>query len=352
MQTLQFLVLNLLIFFSSASVAQTDNFDHRYSQYTKNKAPGFHIVVMKEGVLLKDTSYGYAFRDEKKKITNTTKFRIASNTKAFTAAATLLLEQEGKLDPEEKVRKYIPELPQEFKELKIKHLIHHTSGLPEYDGLCEHKESTKKVVTNSDILNWLIQNPKLSFKPGSTFSYSNTGYNLLASVIERITKTTFPTFIQERFFNPLKMNDATFFSPDSEKTMKDRARGYNSWPWFELKDRDSCNYTYGEDGIYLSSSDYTKWARALSEEKVFSPTFQKKLFQTEKTDEGKLNSYTYGWFLNETDFGQALVHGGSWVGFKSQVRYYPAKKIWIFVFSNYTDIPLRDIMDRAIQHYL
>jgi CubicO group peptidase (beta-lactamase class C family) len=328
---------------SHTSPQSTENFDEKYSKLTDSKAPGFQILVIKNENVLRDSAFGYANLKNEKVITSKTRFRLASNTKAFTAAAALLLEQDGLLNVNDTLGKFFPDFPAELQAIKVKHLIFHTSGLPDYGVLCERKEATEKVVNNKVILKWLIENPKLSFKPGSTFAYSNTGYIVLATVIERIAKMSFPDFIQTRFFDPLKMRDATFAPQEN------RAFGYGPSPWYEPMDKDSCNYTYGDDGIFANTGDYSKWALAISEGRIFKPKFQKKIFESGKTDSGKAINYSYGWALIETDKGSAIAHSGSWVGFKSYARYYPAQNVWILLLSNYASVPTKEIVDHVVQ---
>lgn len=293
--------------------------------------PGYAMVILKRDGKMKKSFEGYADIKKKIKITSETKFRLASLTKAFTAMSILLLEQEGKIQPDDKVTKFLPELSPLVKDIRIKHLVHHTSGLPYFGELC-HRGKFKSPVTNKEVLNWLKGQKTTVYPPGSKYEYSNTGYVVLAEVVSRISAKSFPEFVEQKIFLPLDMKNSTFITFDNESRIA-KAHAYPD-------EEDSCNYTWGEDGIYTTLDDYIKWTRAITTNILLKEKFRRKIFQAD-------GSYSYGWTQEKTPYGSALSHYGWWAGFRTHARYYGQDGIWIIVLSNYRYIPMEEIIKSA-----
>lgn len=300
-------------------------------EHTTKNGPGYQLMVIQNDQVIQNSSFGLADIKHNVPITEHTRFRLASNTKAFTGAAISFLEDEGRLKSTDTIGKYFPEFPKELKQITVKQLLEHKSGLPAYGELCVVTNKLQTIVTNDDVLKWLVKNPKLNFKPGEKFEYSNTGYMLLASLVERVTKKTFHDYISEKIFKPLGMTDSFFTTTETEKKPA-VAKGYGSYPQFEPRAINSCNYTYGEDGIYTNIIDYSKWALFNSHGKIF----QKKL----KDD------YSYGWSVTDSNKHKIFAHSGSWMGFRTYARFYPKEKIWILILGNYPDVPFYEMCER------
>lgn len=301
-------------------------------EHTTNNGPGYQLMVIQDEKVIHTSSFGLADIKNKIPITEKTRFRLASLTKSFTGAAILMLEEKGLIKHNDPIGKYFPEFPDEFKKITIAQLVDHKSGLPEYGSNCEVAEKLKSIVTNNVILKWLEKQKKLNFRPGEKYEYNNTGYLILGSLVERVTKKSFPEYISEEIFKPLGMKESFFTTPESEK-FPDVAKGYGSYPTFELRKKNSCNYTYGEDGIYTNIEDLAKWALYNSKGKVF----QEKLKDT---------TYSYGWAVVEINKRKVFAHSGSWMGFRTYARFYPDKNVWILMLGNYTDLPYGEMSDR------
>jgi len=305
---------------------ESKTFDGRYALMTTEKRPGFQVMILKDGKVIRNSSFGFADKEKKIQISESTQFRLASNSKAFTALAAFLLEQDGKIQRDRSIRNYLTELPEAFEKITVRNLIEHTSGLPDHGVLCEL--SGKNYLTNQSVLEWLKKNTILKFTPGSKFEYSNTGHIVLASLVEKVAKKPFPEFVKERIFTPLEMRDSFYITQNNDGLSPNQAKGYGNWPDLPLKKENTCNYTYGEDGIYTNMIDYAKWARYIQ---VMFPKFS------------ATQDYVYGW----SKFDKGYSHSGSWMGFRTQARFYIDKNAWILILGNFSDLPVKDIVIEA-----
>lgn len=311
--------------------------DAKYSSY--KHSPGVAVVVYKNQTLIHKATFGFADLKKKKKIKDFSNFNLASNSKQFTAGLALLLEQENKLKPSDVISKFIPEFAAKYPNVKVEDLVHHTSGLPSYMKLCEEMDK----VRNDDIVSFL-KNKEPLFSPGQKFEYSNSGYVILSEIIQRIEKKSFRSVLQQKIFQPLKMDHSDVRDESSEHQIKGRVTGYDEWPWFQENDEGPCNYNYGDGGVYTSLKDYPKWLRALFDESLFREVFRKKIFESTLTASGDQTNYSYGWIVDKFDDRPALIHSGSWQGFRSRVVLLPEEKIWITAFSNYSPFPVKDLV--------
>ena len=264
------------LLFLSISTANAFEFEKRFAAYEKQVGPGLAVLVIKDGKTIFSKGYGWASLGKgKQKISPTTNFNLASNSKQFTAFALLSLEQKGLISIDDKVSKYIPELPSYMSGVRVKHLVFHTSGAPDYMDVCE----TKKQIVNADVISFLGTKSKLDFETGTKHEYSNTGYVLLSEVLSRAAKKPFPEVLKTEIFEKLGMKETTVISVESERKILNRSLGIGEWPFFEPKDDHSCNYVFGDGGIYTSLNDYAKWALALENSKLLSPEFHARIFE-------------------------------------------------------------------------
>lgn len=323
--------------------------DSKYEVYSRKHSPGMAVMILKDGNLLEAKGFGYAKMPPQLPIDGSTNFQLASNTKAFTAAAILLLEQDGRISENDLVSKFIPELPSGMKTITIFHLLHHLAGLPEYgDALCSETPGTS--ASNEDVVNFL-KTQQLHFPPGRQFEYSNTGYVLLAEVLHRMTQKSYPEVMKERIFDPLSMSQSRVYTQETATRIPNRAISYGSWPWFNEYEFDSCNTLFGEGGIYTSAEDYAKWARSLENGTLFQPEYQAKIWAAVKTNDGKTVPYGYGWGIEEYNGEPMIAHAGLWLGARSLAGYFPRRHLWIAISANFLDVPMDDVLDDYFQAY-
>ncbi len=252
----KYFLLFLLAHFSLLSFAQdnrSDQFDSLFtSLHTKNSFNG-NVLIAEEGKVIFEKSYGYANEETKQKLNSESIFELASVSKQFTAMAILLLQKQGKLNFDDDMTKFLPEMSH-YEGITIRNLVHHTGGLPDYMEIFEEHWDKSKFVVNVDIVNEFARlKPAIIFKPNEKFEYSNTGYSLLGLIIERASGQSFEDYLKENIFKPLKM-DKTFVyrSRYKPQVVENYALGYVTDSLGRKVLTDSFGkdfYTYYLDGI-------------------------------------------------------------------------------------------------------
>src|ERR1700722_11910879 len=233
--------------------------DQLCEPWDKPDSPGCAVAVMKDGRIVHERGYGMADLEHDAKITPTSVFHVASISKQFTAAAVLLLAQEGKLSPDDEARRYLPELPDFGVPITLRHLLHHTSGLRdqwELVSLAGWRYSLD-LITDADVLSVVSRQRELNFPPGSEYLYSNTGYTLLAQIVKHVSGQTFRELTTERLFRPLAMH-RTHFRDNHAEIVPDIAYGYEkTGDHFELS---IPNFdTVGATSLLTTVEDLALW---------------------------------------------------------------------------------------------
>lgn len=333
---------------SSSMHATEGKYLPRLELYTSQNGPGLAYAVLKDGKAIESGAAGFADRASGTLNAQNSLFNIASNSKQFTAMAIMLLEQAGKVSLDDPVRKFIPELPDYAKDLKIKHLVYHTSGLPDYMSICMADGAP---VTNRSVVDFLKKESKLDFPSGTRFGYSNTGYVVLSEVVQRASGVTFPEFVQREIFDKLGMAETRVVKAGDKRPYPNQSFGYGEWPFFDLMNEEPCDYILGDGGIYTSVQDYQKWLMALSKPGFLPKASLGKLFTAGTLNSGEAVPYAYGWVIDKFNGNPRVWHNGSWTGYKSFTAYIPAKGIWVMVLSNYVNMPVEGIAeDLLVKH--
>ena len=264
---------------SQSLPSQQQKVDALFKKYNNSKTPGIAVSVIKDGNIIYQKGFGMANLEYGTPITEKTKFHVASLSKQFTAFMILKLQDEGLLSINDDVRKYISELPNYGKTITIKHLLTHSSGLREQWRLLEMAGWRLDDVIKTDQIFKLIKNQKeLNFSPGDRFSYCNSGFTLLAIIVERLTKTSFANYAKQTIFKPLQMNDS-FFYDDHEELVSNRAYSYKKVNKKLKKSR--LNFaTVGPTSLFTTTEDMGKWAinfqkMTIGNKKIFQSMRQK-----------------------------------------------------------------------------
>jgi CubicO group peptidase (beta-lactamase class C family) len=293
--------------------------------------PGASVLVLRDGEPLVRASYGLADLEAHVPATATTNYRLASVSKQFTAASILLLAEDGRLELDDRVRKWLPSLPKAAERVSIRHLLTHTSGLIDYEDVIP--ETFKPQLHDADVLRLLESQDRTYFAPGSAYRYSNSGYALLALIVERASGKTFATFLRERIFQPLGMSNTVAFE-EGISTVSTRAFGYtqDQGRWGRT-DQSQTSAVLGDGGIYSSIDDLAKWDAALYDGRLLRPTSLQAAFKpATRTDDPEVE-YGFGWRIT----GETLWHSGETTGFRNVIVRYPKKKLTVVVLTNRND---------------
>lgn len=294
--------------------------------------PSASFIVIKDGKIQGCQSFGYADLENKITANCETNYRLASVTKQFTAMGILILIDQGKLNYSTKMTEVIPEFPEYGNEVTIKNLLSHRSGLQPYNKL--YPNDSKKQLVDKDVLSLLIKQDSLLFPANTKYRYSNSGYAVLAMIIERVSGKTFQDFMAEEIFKKLGMTNSTVYSKDVQ--IKNRAYGYKfNDSIFENRDQSTWSTILGDGGIYSSVSDYAIWDKSLYNETLVKSDLINDAFsnwgENGKTD-GK--GYGFGWQIDIKNGKKYLIHGGSTSGFINTTLRIPSEKITVVIYTN------------------
>ena len=313
--------------------------DRAFEKFTKAyvaPAPGCAAAVSLNGEVVFEKAFGLADLEHNVPNTTQTIFESGSVAKQFTAAAIVLLQQDGKLSLEDPVRKYIPELPDYGSPLTIRHLLNHTAGLRDWGtvlGLTGAGRGDR--VINQDLaLDVITHQRALDFTPGSEYSYSNSGYNLAAIIVERVSKQKFPAFVEERLFKPVGMKNSSW-RDDYQRIVPGRAHAYSrqgNGPW--RLNMPFMN-VYGNGGMLTTVGDWMKWNRMLDSQSLGASLVTALETQGVLNDRRKI-AYALGLTVATYKGLKDVSHGGSTAGYQTFLARYPNNKVSVGVMCNGT----------------
>jgi len=290
--------------------------------------PGAAVLVLRDGQPVVRASYGLADLEAHTPATPETNYRLASVTKQFTAACILLLAEDGRITLDDRGRKWLPSLPKAAETVTIRHLLTHTSGLIDYEDVVP--EIFAAQLHDADVLRLLETQDRTYFRPGTGYRYSNSGYALLALIVQRASGKTFATFLRERIFQPLGMHNTVAYE-EGISTVNNRAFGYTeeAGRW-NRTDQDQTNAVLGDGGIYSSIDDLGKWDAALYDGRLLHPSSLRAAFTpATHTDDPEIE-YGYGWRIT----GETLWHSGETRGFRNVIVRYPKRHMTVVVLTN------------------
>jgi len=333
------LVYIAAIFFASckpsALLIKERKVDAILAAYNSNKNPGASVLVYQNDKILFQKGYGVKSAEGNDKITPTTNFRLASLTKQFTAMSVLLLVKNKKISLEDPLTKYFSSFPSYGKKIKIKHLLTHTSGLIDYEDLMPPNQVEQLHDTNC--LQLMFLTDSLYFSAGTKYKYSNTGYAILALIVERVSGQSFASFLKENIFKPLDMKNTLAYEAD-KSVISDRAYGntFENDTWTQT-DQSLTSAVLGDGGIYTNTIDMTKWVKALWDYKLLPLAMQKEAWSRKKTENGTLINYGYGWEVEEYNNKTHPHHNGSSIGFRNHILLFPDQKLMVLLLTNRND---------------
>jgi CubicO group peptidase (beta-lactamase class C family) len=306
--------------------------DYVKAEMNKQHIPGLALVVVKNGHVDKSAAYGLANVELNVPVRTDTIFQIQSITKTFTASAVMLLVEEGKIGLDDKITKHLDNLPESWKEITVRHLLSHTSGIKDF--INEPTVDMRKDIQPEDVIESLRKLP-LNFQPGEKYAYSNTGYHLLAMIIRKVTGQYWGEFLKERILDPLEMNNTRVISLASIIT--NRAAGY-LWENGELRNGRFIAPTilaYAGGGLRSTVLDLAKWDAALYTEKILKRSTLDQMWTPMKLNDGSNSSYGLGWGVTNYHGHRLISHTGSHMtGFKTALARFVDDKLTVIVFTN------------------
>jgi CubicO group peptidase (beta-lactamase class C family) len=313
--------------------------DRAFEKVTKAyvaPAPGCAAAVSLNGDVVFEKAFGLADLEHNVPNTTQTIFESGSVAKQFTAAALVLLQQDGKLSIDDPVRKYIPELPDYGSPLTIRHLLNHTSGLRDWGTVMSLTGAGRgeRVISQDLALDVITHQRALDFTPGSEYSYSNSGYNLSAIIVERVSKQKFPAFVEERLFKPLGMKSSSW-RDDYQRVVPGRAQAYSrsgNGPW--RLNMPFMN-VYGNGGMLTTVGDWMKWNAMLDSQSLGAPLVNA-LETRGVLNDGRKIAYALGLEVNTYKGLKDVSHGGATAGYQTFLARYPDNKVSVGVMCNGT----------------
>lgn len=315
---------------------------------TEVEVNGFNgnVLAAKSGNIIYQKSFGYRNYYTKELLNNQSVFDLASISKQFTAAGILLLKDRAQLTLDDSLRKYFPPLP--YNNITIKHLLTHTSGLPDYIDIMEQKWDKTKIAYNNNVIAVMAKEKvPCHFTPGEKWEYCNTGYMLLASIIEIVSGKSYNDFMNENIFQPLGMTNTRGYNTrrSKQEQLSNYALGFiysDSLQAFVIPDSvakyDVVRYLDGVQGdgtINSTTGDLYKWDRALTSHSLLNETTQKEMLSGQYPIFGGYAHYGYGIMINNNDpLGLSISHSGTWPGYKHYMVRYIDSDITIIILTN------------------
>jgi CubicO group peptidase (beta-lactamase class C family) len=303
--------------------------DYVAAEMEKQHIPGLSLAVLKNGQIIHAKGYGFANVEHQVPVTPETIFQSGSVGKQFTATAVMMLVEDGKLSLDDKISKYLPDSPESWKPITVRHLLTHTAGTTDYPDDFDFRRD----YTEDELLKRAAVIP-LAFQPGEKFQYSNLGYAMLGILISKVTGKFYGDFLQERIFKPLGMNTARIIN--EADIIPKRAAGYRLVKG-ELKNQEWVSPTVNttaDGSLYLTVLDMAKWDAALYTERLLKKSSITQMWTPLKLNDGKTHNYGFGWGFSEVRGHHIIEHGGAWQGFKSFIARYVDDKLTVIVFVN------------------
>ncbi|MGJ7904377.1 serine hydrolase domain-containing protein [Lysobacter sp. 1R34A] len=318
---------------SDRDLARSERVDALMRDYTGD-GPGASLLVLHDGRPIVRRGYGRAVVEDGTAATPRTNYRLASVSKQFTAAAVLLLAEDGKLGLDDPIKRWLPSLPKAADAITIRQLLSHTSGLIDYEDVMPPEfDDRDRQMHDRDVLRVLEGQDRTYFAPGQAYRYSNSGYALLALTVEKASGRSFAGFLRERIFLPLGMRDTVAYERGVSEVAH-RAYGYSfeSGRWTRT-DQSPTSAVLGDGGIYSSIDDLARWDAAWYDDRLLSGASRHLAFSAHTPTDLAEVAYGYGWRIT----GETLWHSGESIGFRNVIVRYPQRRLSVVLLSNRND---------------
>ena len=313
------------------------------TQMQRLHIPGVSLAIVRDGRVIKAQGYGFANLELKAPATKETVYEIGSNTKQFTAAAIMMLVEEGKIHLDDSITKYFPEAPEAWRSITIRHLLTHTSGIqnhvavPHWLDVFKTNLAYETAPARDELLKMFFKLP-LEFQPGETWAYDNTGYYLLGIVIEKASGKSYWQFLDERIFKPLRMNATR--NTDPQPIVPNRASGYE-WKNDHFENRPVLLpvIAFSAGSLLSTAEDMAKWDAALYAEKLLKKSSLDQIWTAAATNDKAPMPFNcgFGWFVDSYHGHRLVQHSGGTPGFSSLIYRFIDDKLTIIILTNHSD---------------
>jgi CubicO group peptidase (beta-lactamase class C family) len=322
--------------------------DSLFAAFNHPDRPGASLMVIRTGKILLAKGYGMANIEARQLATPSTNYRLASVTKQFTATAVMILADRKKLRFDNVLTDFFPDFPAYGKKITVRNLLQHTSGLIEYENAMP--ETTTVQLLDKDVLALMKKQDSTYFEPGTKYLYSNSGYALLALIVEKQSGMTFAKFLNRNIFKPLKM-DATVAFENGISKVENRAYGYSPADSlhpgiFKQTDQSMTSAVLGDGGIYSSVMDLAKWDKALYNASLVRKKTQLMAFTPNILPDGTNSEYGFGWRISDYRGKLCHHHSGSTIGFRNEIQRFPQQKTTVIILTNRDNAVPKEIAEK------
>ncbi len=346
----------LMVCAGMASAAEPSRVASIFARLAAGNSPGVAVLVRKDDQTIVQRGYGVRDLRTLAPIDARTNFRLASFTKQFTAMAVMLLVHDGKLRYDDRLTRILPDFPEYGRAIAVRHLLTHTSGLPDYEELMGGGPWTEaRQIRDDEVLDLLKRQPAPIFAAGTSWAYSNSGYVVLGLIVAKVSGVPFGDFLRRRIFQPLHM-DRTLVYVKGGNRVPNRAFGHTKRPeGFVETDQSATSATLGDGGIYSNLEDLAKWDQALGNHAVLGETEMEPALTAvrladgsetrwpaapsgDNLNPGKPVAYGFGWFLDPYARRARMWHSGTTRGFSTAIERFTKEKLTIVVLCNRNDL--------------
>lgn len=337
---------------ASAASSPEAGVDQLFARWNRTNSPGAAIVVVKEGAVAYEHGYGCADLDCGTPITPETVFDAASVAKQFTGLTLAMLIEQGKISLDDDVRQYLPEVPDFGKTITVGQLLHHTAGLRDWpETLSISGRDLGSRITLDTILDLVRRQRELDFPPGDRHAYSNTGYNLLAAIVAKVTGKSFRAWTEENLFQPLGMKQ-THVCDDPDEVVPGLAQSYAPTGRGRFRHVPSQLAAPGSSSLMITAHDMGRWLLNFEYGKVGGKAGITAMQQPGKLNNGNPVSYAFGIVVGDYRHLRSLDHTGGWAGYRSAVLWIPERRLGVSVLANAADVDALGLARKAADLYL
>jgi CubicO group peptidase (beta-lactamase class C family) len=344
--------IHLLAVAGNLSAGNAAKIDQFFAQWDRADSPGAAVVVVKDGAVVYQHGYGCADLEQRIPITPQTLFDVASVAKQFTGLSVAMLVQQGKLSLDDDIHKHLPDVPDFGKPITINNLVHHTSGLRDWpETLAFSDMDLEGPITLDTILEMVRRQRELDFAPGAEEQYSNTGYNLLAATVAKVTGQSFRTWTDRNLFQPLGMKH-TLVCDNPAEVIVNRASSYAPEGANKFYRVVSQLAAQGSSSLFISAEDMGQWLLNFQTARVGGRAAIELMQQPGKLNSGEKKDYALGVVLGRHHRMTTVSHGGSWAGYRSYTIWVPEKRFAAAILANTSNMDTWNLALKVTDLYL